>query len=128
MHRLAGKDPAHMRPPCAIDGRMRIAFFVGELMMNAVRGHPENRSAFERQRGAPSQEIFDPSRRLVAAMREQTVIAHADAETARNPPQEAGDEKCRPSKEKQRGYGADMKPGHGNRRDPVKAIFFCILL
>src|SRR5580700_3542093 len=100
MHGLAHQDPSHMRPPLAVDGRVRIAIVVGELMMNAVRCHPENRSALERQRGAPGQEVLNPFRRPVAAMREQAVITHSNAETARNPPQENSDEKCRPGKEK----------------------------
>jgi len=33
-------------------------------------------------------------------MGEQTVIAHPDAEAPGNPPQEHGDEKCFPGKEK----------------------------
>ena len=69
-------------------GRVRIAFLVGELMMNAMRRHPENRTAFERERGAHRQEIFHPLGSLVAAMGQQAVIAHADAEAARDPPQE----------------------------------------
>jgi hypothetical protein len=48
MHRLPGKNPAHVRPPFAIDGRMGITFLIGKLMMNAMRSYPENRSAFER--------------------------------------------------------------------------------
>src|SRR5579864_5858150 len=44
MHRFADENPAHMRPPLSVDGGMRVAFLVGVLMVDAVRGHPENRS------------------------------------------------------------------------------------
>ena len=70
------------------------------LMVNPVRRHPENRSAFERQGRAPGQEILHPLWRLVSTMGQQPVIAHADSQAARNPPQENGDEKCFPGKEK----------------------------
>src|SRR5271155_2833945 len=100
MHRLAHQNPAHVRPPLAVDWRMRIAFVIRKLMMNAVRRHPEYRPAFKRQRRAPGQKIFHPLRSLVSAMRQQPVIAHPDPEAARYPPQEYGDKKCRPGKEK----------------------------
>src|SRR5258706_7295678 len=87
---LAHQYPSHMRPPLAIDGRMGIALFVGILMMNAVRGHPENWSAFKRQRGTDRQRILNPLRSLVAAMRQQPVISHPNSEAAGNPPHEGG--------------------------------------
>ena len=58
------------------------------LMVNAMRGDPEDRPAFERERAADGQEVLDPLRRLVAAMRQQAVVAHADAERAGDPPQD----------------------------------------
>src|SRR5258708_36875693 len=100
MHGATGQDPSHVRPPLAVAGGVRIAVLVGKLMMNAMRGHPENRSALEGESGAPGQKIFHPLRRLVSAMRQQTVIAHANAEASGNPPQEHGDEERLPGKEK----------------------------
>ena len=82
---------------------------IGILVMNAVRGHPENRSAFERQRRANRQQILHPLRSLVAAMRQQPVIAHPDAQAARNPPQKQRDKKCLPGEKEQRGDRAQMK-------------------
>jgi len=49
---------------------MRIALLIGILMMDAVRGHPENRAAFERERSAKGQGIFDPLGSLEAAVRQ----------------------------------------------------------
>jgi hypothetical protein len=68
-----------------------IPFAIGELMMNAVRRHPENRATFERQRGANRQEVFHPFRGLVSAVRQQAVVTHANAETPGNPPKEKRD-------------------------------------
>ena len=109
VHGLAHQNPAHVRPPFAVHRRMRIAFFVGMLVMDAVRGYPEDRAALERERGANGQKIFDPFRNFIAAMREQAVIAHADAEAAGNPPEKNGDEQRLPGKEKQRGDCSDVE-------------------
>ena len=79
---LAGQDPSHVRPPGAFARRVRVAFTVGLLMVDAMRRDPENRTAFERQRAAEGQEILDPFVGLVAAVRQQPVIRHADAEHA----------------------------------------------
>ena len=92
MHRFAHQDPAHVRPPFAVDWRVRIAFAIGELMMNPVRRYPENRAAFERQSRANRQKVLHPFRSLVSAVRQQPVITHANAEAPGNPPQEKCDE------------------------------------
>ena len=68
--------------------------------MDAVRSHPENRTAFESQRGADGQEIFNPLRSFVAAMREQAMVAHADAPAAGHPPQQQRYEQRFPCEEK----------------------------
>ena len=60
MQPLAGQDPAHVRPPGALARRVRIAFPVGLLMMDAMGRDPEDRPALERQRAAEGQEILDP--------------------------------------------------------------------
>ena len=90
VHRPAGHDPSHVRPVGAFARGVRIAFVIGMLMVNAVRRHPEDRSAFEGERAADCEEYIHPFRRLVAAMRQQAVIAHADAERAGDPPEENG--------------------------------------
>jgi len=60
--------------------RVWVAFVVGVLVMDAVCGDPEDRSALERQRAAGSKEVLDPLWSLVAAMREQTMVRHANAD------------------------------------------------
>src|SRR5580704_2253631 len=82
MHGLAGQNPAHVRPPLALDGRVRIAFLIGILMMNAMCCHPEDWSAFESQGGACSEEIFHPLRSSVTAMGEQPMVAHTNAQAS----------------------------------------------
>ncbi len=69
----------------AVVGRMWIAFFIRILVMHAVRRNPRNRPAFNRQRAARRQYVFHPFRSLVSAMRQQTVIAHPDAEAPAHP-------------------------------------------
>ena len=96
---------------------------IGEvLMVDAVRSDPENRPAFQGQRGANRQEIFDPLRRLVAAMGKQPVISHADSEAARDPVEEQQDKKTWPAEEEQRRNGAYMKQHHESSCHPVNFV------
>src|SRR5580692_5009585 len=108
-----------MRPPLALDRRMRVAILIRVLVMNAVRRDPENRSAFERERGADGQEVLHPLRSLVATVREQPMISHADTQAARNPPQEHGDEQSLPCEEEKRRHRAHVKQAHEDRGHPV---------
>ena len=126
MKALAHQDPSHVGPPLAVEGSVGVTFFIGKLMMYAVRGDPENRSTFEGKGCADGQEIFHPFWSFVSAMSEQAMVAHADAEAARNPPQEAGNEKCLPGKEEQRCNCADVKGPHKNGRDPVNFVVLAI--
>ncbi len=80
--------------------------------MNAVGRHPEDWTAFEGERSADSEEVFQPLRAFVAAMGEQTVIAHADAQVARNPVQHERDGQRLPAEHEESGYCADMKSNH----------------
>src|SRR5258707_12289129 len=123
MHRAAGQDPSHVRPPLAIEWGMRVTVLVRKLVMNAMRRNPENRSAFESESRTPGKKLFHPLGRLVSAMRQQPVIAHADAKAPGNPPQKNGDEECFPGEEKQRCNRADVKQAHRDCSTPVNAVF-----
>ena len=83
-----------IHPMCAqnvtLARRMGIAFAVRLLMMDAVRCDPEDRPAFERERSARREDVFDPLMSLVAAVREQAMVPHADPEHARNQPEGDG--------------------------------------
>jgi hypothetical protein len=52
-------------------------------------------------------------------MREQAVIAHADAQAGGDPPENDGYQKCLPGKEKQSGDSGHVEYAHENRSDPV---------
>lgn len=119
VHGLARENPAHVRPEAAVARRVRITVFVRVLMMDTMRGDPRDGAAFKGERAADRQEIFHPFRRLVTAMREQAMVAHTNAETARNPPKNDGESKSLPAEEEKRGDGADMKRKHKKGGRPV---------
>src|SRR5581483_5391083 len=122
MKALAHQDPSHVRPPLAVERRVWVAVFVRKLVMNAMSCNPENRPAFESESPANGQEIFHPLRSLVSAMSEQPVIAHANAEASRYPPEKKRDKQCFPGEEKQGDDGADVKCRHENCCDPINLI------
>src|ERR1700719_5223321 len=101
---------------------MRVAFFVGILVMDAMRSHPSDWATLERHGPANRHKIFHPSRRLVSAMGKQPVVAHADSHTARQPPQESSDSQSFPAKHEQRSDGADMKSEHEKSSGPVQRL------
>src|SRR5437667_10391871 len=81
MKALALQYPSHVRPPLAVDRAMRIALFVRKLVMNAVRGHRENRAACERQSSAESKEILYPFWGFLNAMDQEAMVTDTHAET-----------------------------------------------
>ena len=119
---LAAHDPTHVRPVAAIAGAVRVAGLVSELVMHTVRRHPEDRSALERQCRANGEEVLKPFGTLEAAMRQQAMIAEADAKAARYPIQKQTDEECFPAKHKQRRQGADMEGHHKAGSYPINAF------
>ena len=118
VHRLARDEPADVGPETAFVGRVRVALLVGVLMMLAVDGDPEDGAAFQGERGAEGEEILHPLGGLVAAMREEAMVAHAYAEASGDPPQEHGDEEGLPMKHEERGDGAEMECKHDEKRQP----------
>src|ERR1700675_2234559 len=98
---------------------MRIAFFVGVLMMHAMRGDPGNRSAFQGQAAASSKEILHPLWRLVPAMGQQAMVAHADAQAAANPPHNETYDKGLPGEEKHGGKRAQVQTHHDQGDAPI---------
>ena len=81
VHCLTCQYPAHMGPQPAVARRVGIPFLVGVLMVNAVRRYPGDWSTFECKRAAYGQEVLEPFRSLIAAVRQEPVVAHPDAET-----------------------------------------------
>src|SRR4029077_6369613 len=92
------------------------------LMMNAVGCYPENWTAFQRQSRAHSQTIFHPLGRSVSTMGEQAVIAHADAQTSRNPPKEHRNEHRLPGEKEQRDNCPGVKQRHESCSYPVEFV------
>ena len=119
VHGFTNEDPAHVRPPFSIARRMRITLVVRELVMNTVRSHPEDGTAFETQCAAEGQKILDPLGSSVASMCEQSVIAHSDTQASRYPPENNCDKESFPGKKEQRRDCADMKCGHEKGCYPV---------
>src|SRR6186997_1506011 len=91
-------------------------------MMNAMRGDPEDRPALEGERAADCEKVFDELGGLVAAMREQSVIGHPDAEHAAGVVKNECGEHRAVVDIKECGYGSDMKTRHRDGRDPVQAM------
>src|SRR5438309_3490685 len=135
VQRPTGHDPAHVRPEPAIARGVRITFHVSILMMDAMRCHPEKRAAFQRQRGAEGDEIFEPFISLESAVREQPVIRNANAKAPGNPPQQQRDEKCLPREHKERSNRAyvecdheksgELPDGFPKRSVPLEKIHEC---
>ena len=91
-------------------------------MVDAVGRHPEDRTALEGQRAAPGQEILDPLIGLVAAVGQQAVIRHADAEHAGDAVQDERGEHRAAIDEEQRRDRPAWKARHRHRRDGVPAL------
>src|SRR5947209_17594953 len=92
------------------------------LVMNAVRCHPENRTALKDEGSANCQKIFHPLWGLITAMCKQAVVAHADSQAARNPPEDARGKKRFPCEKKQCGDGAHVEGEHETRGYPIDLV------
>ena len=75
-----------MGPPSAFVRGVRVAFMVGELVMDAMGGNPEDRTAFEREGAADGEDVLQPFGDAIAAMGEQAMVAHADADVGGEDP------------------------------------------
>src|SRR5580698_7435652 len=104
---------------------MRIAIFIGVLMMDAVRGNPGDGPAFEGERAAHCQEVLNKFRCHVSAMGQQAVISHADAEAPSDPPQHDRNDESLPSEEEERRDGAYVECSHksSGQIDPLGKRF-----
>ena len=122
VQRIAPDDPAHVRPPAAFARGVRVALAVAELMMHAMRGHPEDRTALQRERGADGHRVFQPLRRLVAAMGQQPVIAHADAHIDGQNIEHQHHRQPLPGEEEERRHRAEVKCNQHAQRQPVDAL------
>ena len=112
-----------MSPPLAFARGMRIAFLIGIAMVNAMRGNPENGAAFQGESCADGESVLKPFGDFVSAMSEEAVIAHANSQASRNPPQKQGDEEGLPREKEKGDDGADVEKGHEESGDPIDLTF-----
>ena len=118
---IAPDDPSDVSPPAAFAGSVRIALAVAVLMMDAMGGHPEDGSALKRERGADGHQVFQPLGRLVTAMGQQAVVAHADTDIDSQNGEHQHHRKPLPREEEECGQGADVKEDDDAEREPVDA-------
>ena len=118
VHGLAGDEPADVGPESTFAGRVRVAFLVGVLVMLAMGGDPEDGAALESEGGADGEDVLHPSGGFVAAMGEEAMVAHADAEASGNPPEKHGNEEGFPTEHEERGDGAEMERDHDEEGQP----------
>ena len=118
VHGLTCEDPTHVSPETAVARRVRVTLLVRVLVMHAMCGDPEDWAAFQSERAAHGEEILHPPGRLVAAMRQQAMVAHPDAEASGDPPQHHREEARFPAEHEQRSHGADVKCHHNEGGDP----------
>src|SRR3954469_10399252 len=101
---------------------MGVAFFVGVLVMDAMSGNPGNGPAFECEGAAERQEIFHPNWSFIAAMSEQPVIAHTDAEATGHAIEQHGERDAGPREHEQRRNGAQVESDHETGGGPVERL------
>src|ERR1700748_3422797 len=80
MQGAAREDPARVSPPGAVVRSVGVTFLVGVLMMDAVGGNQEEGPALKGEAAAHGDEVLDPLGGAVAAVREQAMVGHADAD------------------------------------------------
>ena len=100
---------------------MGVAFFVAVLVVDAVGGYPGDGSAFKGECSADGEKVLDELGDLVAAVDEEAVVAHADAEVDGKDVEDDGDNEVCPTEEKERGDHADVEDDHKDGGDPDEA-------
>jgi hypothetical protein len=85
-------------------------------------GDPKYWPTFQSQRAAHSEEIFHPPGRIVAAMRQQAMVAHPDAQAPGGPPQPDREQARFPAEYEQRSQSANVKCHHKEGGDPYDGL------
>jgi hypothetical protein len=88
-------------------------------VVDTVRRNPAERARLECQRAENAQCVFKPLRHLESAVRQQSVIAKADAEAARHPPKNGSGKKICPAKRKKCGDRQNVKYNNSDESSPV---------
>jgi hypothetical protein len=122
----AGENPTGVGPPGTVVRGVWVAFLIGVLMMDAVSGHPEDRAALKREAAAHGDEVLDPLGNAIAAMGQQAVIGHANADVDREEVHDEEGGQILPREEEEGGDGSDVEEPHGNGGDPVDAALLVL--
>jgi hypothetical protein len=95
-------------------------------MMNAMGGYPEDGTALKREAAAHGDEVFDPLGNPIAAMGEQAVVGHTDADVDREEVHDEEDGQIFPREEEEGGNRSDVEEPHGDGGDPVDAALLVL--
>jgi hypothetical protein len=102
---------------------MRISLSIGVCVVHAMRGGPFYRTTLKRQRGARYEKVFDRLRDFVTPMSKQTVISHADSQTARDPVEHHCGNYRGPTPEPESSEGAEVEDAQENALTPIYVPF-----
>src|SRR5580704_9802960 len=91
---------------------MRIAFLIRISVVDAMRGHPQERPSLHGGHSADGKEVLEPLRSSKPAMRQQPVIAYPDSQAARHPVQKQRNKKRTPTEKEKRGHCSDVEQHH----------------
>jgi len=106
---LSEENPADVGPPSAVPRRVGVSGLIGSLMVDSVRGHPEEGAAFKSQSAANREEVLERQRYSVRAVGVQAVIPHAYAESNRHPIQKNRDDEGAPTEHEESGDGSHVE-------------------
>src|ERR1700744_5203336 len=115
-----------MGPPLTIARRMRIARLVSVLMVHAMHGDPVSWTALQRHGPTDCHGILQPFRRGETAMRELTMIADRNPHVLTEQPHHEKYGDRRPTEEKHRREGPQVKRRDHNKKYPVEIIRLCL--
>jgi hypothetical protein len=116
-----GHEPQHVAPPSSVARRMGIAFLVAVDVVFAVIGNPGQRRAFARQTTQKRQQPTHRSIGLEAAVREQPVVAHANAQRTGRQDQDGAGNESLPTKVERRSEGQHVDHRNPDHHGPVDA-------
>lgn len=94
--------------------------------MDAMRGDPEDGSAFKGEAAAGGDEILEPLGNAIAAVGEQAMVCHADTDIDREEVHDEEGTEILPGEEEERGDGTDVEEPHGDGGDPVDAALLVL--
>ena len=119
--------PLDVRPEAAVTRRVRIFVLIAIGVVLAMRGDPLQRRAFARHLAHEREEPTHRLRRGEAAVREQAVVAHADADAAGDELHHDEQREPLPREEERRGQRTDMQRAEPSDDRPIDAAIERIL-